>query len=950
MRNRYVLGLLGLLIGSPCAHLLAQVPVLLSRLPAANAVAVPRAATVQLNFSQPMSAQAASASAINVTSGWRGRIAGTFSGAGTSTVSFTPARALLPGEPVHVNATVRTTSQAGTALAAPMGYQFRATAVGGTGLFPTPPDVALASTPTNAVAGDVNGDGLPDLLTTINSSSNAGTVNVRLSNGQGGFSSSSDVPVGNRPVAVVVADVNRDGRLDFLTANLNANTVSVRLGDGMGGFSGTGGIAVGTAPAQIALGDFNADGNLDFVTVSGTANTISLRLGDGQGGFAAPGTPLRAEIPVGITPVDVSVGDVNRDGNLDIVTINNSNNGNTVTTSVRFGNGQGAFTGTANAPLTNDPTSLLLADVSGDGILDLLMPSVGRLDSRGTVSIRVGNGQGSFSGTLEVAVGRDPVRAVLGDVNGDGRLDLLTANRNFFYPSGTVSIRLGTAQGGFTGVTDLTVGTGPSALAVGDVNRDGRVDLLTTSYIRNLTGGNSTSTIASVRLGNGRGSFEGPSEIEVGNGSPINTGGDVSDVTVADVNNDGQLDMLTANVNANTVSVRLGDGRGQFVAAPEVPVGIGALSVAVGDVNGDGNLDLLAANAGFAPTYGNTVSVRLGDGRGGFSGSLEVAVGAGPIKVVVGDINGDGNLDFVTANYPAFSVSIRLGNGQGGFVAVPDVALIGRAASVALGDVNSDGKSDLLVADYDYFTIRIRLGNGAGSFTGTSSVSVGSQGGTPVDLVLGDVNNDGNLDVLTANVRTQSATGTVSVRLGNGQGSFAGTTEVPVTLDTQRLALGDVNGDGNLDFVSSDINTSAVSVHPGNGMGAFGAGANVPTGVYPRTVALADLDGDGDLDILAACYESGNVSVRLNAGLGMPLATTPPKRLDSNSPLAVFPNPAHSSAKLVNALPGGTAVLYDMQGRQVRIFTTSGTLDLANLPKGLYLIRSGAQAVRLEVE
>lgn len=950
MHRSYLFGLLCIFSGSSLGTIKAQAPVLLARLPAVNAVAGARAAGVQLTFSQPMSAQAASPAAVKVTSAWRGRLPGTYAGAGTPTVSFTPAGAFWPGEPVQVTATSLATNLSGMGLTAAISYQFQAAVAGGTGSFPVPPDVALAGTPTYVAAADINGDGVPDLLTTLNSATNVGTVHVRLSNGLGGFLSSRDIAVGHRPVALATADVNGDSRADFVTANLNDNTVSVRYGDGLGGFAGAGSVSVGTGPVQVALGNFNADGYPDLVTANGVSNTVSVRLGDGVGGFAPPAAPLRAEIPVGTTPVDVGVGDVNRDGFLDFVTVNNAANGTAVTLSVRLGNGQGAFTGT-DVPLANDPASLLLADVTGDGILDLLMPNVGNYSARGTVSVRAGSGQGSFGGTTEVSVARDPVRVAVGDVNGDGQLDLLTANRNFFYQSGTVSIRLGNGQGNFAGVTDLAVGIGPSGLVVGDLNRDGRPDLLTTSHFRSLIlGGSSTRTVASVRLGDGRGSFEGPAEVEVGIGGNNNSSGDVSDVVVADVDHDGHLDLLTANANAHTVSVRLGDGRGQFRAGTEVGVGAGPWSVAVADVNSDGHLDVLTADAGSSLAPGNSVSVRLGDGRGGFSGSSAVPVGAGPLQVAAGDLNGDGNADLVTANYRAYSVSVRLGTGRGSFTAVPDVALRGRPTAVALGDANGDGKTDLLVADYDNAAVQIRLGNGAGGFTGTGTVPVGSRGGTPLAVAVGDLNNDGALDLVTANNLTQGSTGTASVRLGDGRGNFAGTTEVPVSLRTQQVALGDLNGDGVLDLLVATGEDGAVGVYLGTGTGAFAPGALVPTDAYPRAVALADVDNDGDLDVLAACFTGGTVSVRLNAGLGAPLAVDGRAPAPGSGRLAVFPNPARTTAVLRNAPAGAEATVYDNLGRQVRVFKAAEALDLSQLPEGLYLVRVGSQTVRLVVE
>lgn len=951
MRNRYILGFFALFFGALCSHVFAQVPTLLTRLPTANAVAAPRGTAVELNFSQLMSAQAASSAAIKLTSAWRGQLVGVYAGAGTSTISFLPAQPFLPGEPVQVTATSQTTSQVGAALV-PTGYAFRAAVKGGMGVFPNPPGSALPNTPTSTIAADVNGDGTPDLLTTINGPSNAGTVNVRLGNGRGGFQVSADVPVGNRPASVVAGDVNHDGQLDLLTANANSNTASVRLGNGRGGFTGTVDVPVGAVPIRVATGDFNADGNLDLLTVSGSTSLVSLRLGDGQGNFTIPTLPLRAEIPVGTTPVGMSVADVNRDGNLDFVTANNSNNGTNVSLSVRLGNGRGAFSNPTDLPLTNDPIDLLLVDVTGDGNLDLLMPNAGHYHALGTVSVRIGDGHGTFTGGVEVSVGCDPVQVVVGDFNGDRRLDLLTANRNFNYPSGTVSLRLGNGLGAFMGVTDIEVGPGTAGVAVADVNHDGRQDMLATSFLPSYTGGQSSDIMVTVRLGDNRGSFEGFAQISVGNSNGLRVG--LSGVAVGDVNNDGNLDLLAPNP-AGTVNVRLGNGNGLFTAGQSVPVGLGAGSIAVGDINDDGRLDLLTSNGGSATGSNNTISIRLGDGLGGFAGTTDLPVGHGPIRVVVGDINNDGHLDLVTANFTGQTASVRLGDGHGNFLGTTEVIMSGRISSVALGDVNGDGQLDLLATDYDNNKVCIRLGNGQGNFFGTTSANVGTggpiSGGAPIDMALADVNNDDVLDIITANYPNTSApTGTASVRLGNGQGGFTGTTEVATSASAQRVAVGDIDGDGKLDLLVSNNLLNTANIYIGNGLGGFSSGAIVPTGNYPLTIALGDMDNDGDLDILVACSLDGAVSLRLNSGLGTSLATFQPGKGAAPERMTLFPNPANKSVTLLYAPSNVPAELFDAQGRLLRRFAPSALLDVSALSTGLYLIRVGNQVSHLVIE
>ena len=161
--------------------------------------------------------------------------------------------------------------------------------------------------------------------------------------------------------------------------------------------------------------------------------------------------------------------------------------------------------------------------------------------------------------------------------------------------------------------------------------------------------------------------------------------------------------------------------QGQFYAptTPEVAVGTNPYSVAVGDFNGDGEQDIAAANRA-----SNSVSIRLGDGQGGFSGTTEIFVGLKPISVAVGDFNGDGKQDIAVANRLSDTISIRLGDGQGGFSGTTEVGVGSRSrpVSVAVGDFNGDGKQDIAVANQFSSTISIGLGDGQGGFSGTTSI------------------------------------------------------------------------------------------------------------------------------------------------------------------------------------------------------------------------------------
>jgi len=344
-------------------------------------------------------------------------------------------------------------------------------------------------------------------------------------------------------------------------------------------------------------------------------------------------------------------------------------------------------------------------------------------------------------------------------------------------------------------------------------------------------------------------------------------------VTVAtgDVDGDGDLDLLTANFGGSSVSVRLNNGQGVFGGGSTVALAGDVRSLALGDIDGDGDLDLLSPD--YSNGTGTTVNVRFNNGQGVFSGGQQVATGIGAYGVALGDVDGDGDLDMLATSTTISSgaVSVNLNNGQGVFTSYQTVPVGANSLNLVLGDVDNDGDLDLLTGNANANTVSVRLNNGQGMFGGGSTVPVA---GPPITIALGDVDGDYDLDVLTAN---PFINGTVSVRLNNGQGGFGGGSEVPVgntaTNGCYGVALGDVEGDGDLDLLATDANgggPSTVVVRLNDGRGQFGGSQNVAVGRAAQSVAVGDVDGDGDLDLLVANGNDNTVSVRLNGGTAAP--------------------------------------------------------------------------------
>ena len=256
----------------------------------------------------------------------------------------------------------------------------------------------------------------------------------------------------------------------------------------------------------------------------------------------------------------------------------------------------------------------------------------------GPVSILLGNGNGSFGAKTDFSASFEPQAIAVGDFNGDGKLDLAVGNAGV----GTVSILLGVGDGTFGAKTDFGVGINPESIAVGDFNGDGKVDLA----VANLD-----SNTVSILLGAGDGTFGAKTDFATGF-LPFS-------VAVGDFNGDGNLDLAVANSDAFTVSVLLGTGTGTFGAKTDFITGGPSDSVAVGDFNGDGKLDLAVGNQNNLSGL-NTVSVLLGTGTGAFGAKTDFITSGSPFALTAGDFNGDGKLDLVTAGFNSNTVSILL--------------------------------------------------------------------------------------------------------------------------------------------------------------------------------------------------------------------------------------------------------------------------------------------------
>jgi hypothetical protein len=477
------------------------------------------------------------------------------------------------------------------------------------------------------VVGDFNHDGNMDVVTTTTDADGDDVIYL-TGKGNGTFNPPRTFNTGLQTVYLAVADVNGDGILDLIAGSLANNTIRVLFGNTNGGFRvardyPANGISGATAVQALTVADFSGTGRPDIAVVNTNGSFMQLLYNDGTGLFH-----LNNSYDTGNTPSDIATADLNGDGHLDIVESNSADG----TIGVLLGNGDGTFGALQTYKVGANPQRVLLVDVNGDGKLDAVTVNAGD----DTVSVLLGDGQGHFQAARSFYAGPNAVDIAYGDMDHDGKVDLVVANAVV----NTVSILRGNGDGTFKAPVSYLAGNQVNGLAVGDLTHDGFPDVVTVG-----------SNVAVLRNDHKGGLIE-PKLNASSNSVDIYAAIGVR-VTLADVNHDGQLDMLIADFSDSELVVLEGNSLGYFTRAPALyPTCVSPRSVAVADLNADGNLDAVVSCGG-----SDSVGVLLGDGEGGFL-SLPYAAEIDPRGVAIGDFNEDGQPDLAVVNGGSDNINI----------------------------------------------------------------------------------------------------------------------------------------------------------------------------------------------------------------------------------------------------------------------------------------------------
>jgi len=664
-----------------------------------------------------------------------------------------------------------------------------------------------------------------------------------LNNGSGTLSAGTAVAVGAKPVAVIAGDFNRDGKLDIIVSNWDADTIGVLTGVGDGTFNAMAAVAVGDKPAGLAALDINKDGDLDLVVANYGADNVQLLSNNGSGTMTAGATTA-----TGTGPASVVAGDWDRDGDQDIAVTNWG--GGTITV---LATAAGALGADETITVGTNPLGLVAADFNSDGMLDLAAANYGD----GDVSVSL-NGGAAFGAKTDTAVGTNPAGIAAVRWNAGGSLDLVISNSG----SDNYSVLSGVGDGTFGAAANTALGsTDPSGVAIGDFNRNGEPDVV----FMYSTGATATALASgSGTTGDGTFTVSQTLSFAAGSNGPEN-------INFADMDRDGDLDMVVGEANLDAIYVSLNDGTGTFGALTGTSLNaVGGVQsvgdIVTGDFDNDGDIDVVVSHAN-GPQYYSYFS---NDGSANLTLSSRTNTGryVKAVSQIPADIDRDGDLDWIGDDSNNGETVVYLNDGTGTFTAASagvSYAYYG-LRDFALADVSRDGIVDLLFLEIANDIIGRGNGTGSGTFGAASTYSTSSGAHNPLGMDLADYDRDGDLDYAAAN----SATTNFGVGLNDGSGAFGAvaTFTAADALNTpSEIVSGDFDSDGDIDIALSSYGNDYVYIFSNNGSASFTYTSRVAVGDGPLGLAIGDVNKDGKLDWATTNSNTANPST-ISIGTG----------------------------------------------------------------------------------
>jgi len=697
----------------------------------------------------------------------------------------------------------------------------------------------------------------------------------------------------SRSQAVAVADLDGDNELDIVRIN-TSNDDSILINNGPAAWLDD---ATDTsnnfAPSQplgdnnntsVAVADIDGANGPDIIIGNSVMNLVFLN--NGSGVFTPLAQPVAFDAVTGTQTV--AFADVDGSNGVDVIIgVNGANR-------VFFNNGSGSFSDSGNALGSSDTRAIALEDIDGDGDLDLVTGNLGAGNR-----VYTNNGSGIFSDSLQSLGGiADTQSIVLGDIDGDGDFDLITGNEIDTNLSRVNRVWRNDGNGNFSeDETPQTLGDSDTfSLVLVDVGRDGDLDLISGNLgqadrvwindgtglfsdsgqrLNTATASNDTTTSIAVgdfdgdtdpdlvAVSSGLGSFDtvwlNPSRslsqpFFVDTKQNLGTNSTRA-IAYGDVDANGQADVVTGNASSQANRVYLADAAGTLFTDSGQELGTSStFDLKLADVDGDTDLDIITGNTGSSP---NKVWINSGLNSGVFV-ELDQFGSSSTLSIAVGDIDGDGDLDVVAGNGSFQANRVWRNNGSGVFNDVDMTSLMDTDStnSVVLGDVDGDGDLDLITGNTGADNrVWLNGGDASGSNTGVFTDSGQALGGAASTqaLALGDIDNDGDLDMVEAVVGQPNRVWINNINnLVAERGVFSENTPaqaLAATASTVSIALGDIDGDGDLDLVAGNQGANDIWFNSGLHSGVFVASGKTVDSGFSFSLLFVDADNDGDQDL-----------------------------------------------------------------------------------------------------
>ncbi|MCP4581982.1 MAG: hypothetical protein GY839_10210 [candidate division Zixibacteria bacterium] len=761
----------------------------------------------------------------------------------------------------------------------------------GEGVFPLRKTFSTIFDPQYVCAGDFNFDGYIDIATLHSTDQ---SVAILCNNGDSTFSSYDryDLNGSVNPHGIKFADIKGNGKLDLLIAtNRQAEghvSYMINIADWGEGCSFYPYVfwteaGDGHAPMLAYSADMDNDYDMDIAVVNSYNPSVTVLFNSGAGGF----TYVGPRCDTYENSRNLVVADFDGDSFMDMA-MGHKEPSHRV--SVFKNNGYGGCYDLAYIMVEEGPNGIIAADFNNDNDLDLATINENGIN----VSILDNNGSGDF--TVIQTVGRVGNFSICyADFDNDGDVDIAVSG---YTNNSGVRIILNEADPKILSTSpshnELNVPVNANIEVTFDLDMDEATFTSSTFVVHsNLTGlyygafsyDNPTRTVTidldsdfaagevvTVILTDGIESNDGvpmesgyswsftalaePSEGLFSHASTNPVGDNPRSIYAADVNGDGNIDLVTTNMGSNDISVLLNNGDGTFAEQLTYSTNTtwGASSVFAADFDADNDLDLITGNP-----YDNNLTLLINNGDGIFEPEILPLEVMEPSSVFSADVDGDANFDIVTTNLKSGgndSIMVLTNQGNAIFTEYQSYLAGSFPVGVFAADLNNDGDCDIAVADSFNLGITILPNIGDGVFGDTDDYP----GHANSTIVVACLNDDNLLDIAT----TDWATNEVSIMINSGDGTFSESSSYAIGQGGHSICVGDIDGDGDLDIIITNWASNNISILRNDGNGLFEPAIYYNAGDAPSSVCAADLDGDGDLELAVTNWDDNNVSVLLN--------------------------------------------------------------------------------------